>query len=714
MATLTAHTKNEIASQRDIFRLAAAIYSESSNAFQETETQLEIIKCVFVASENEYMVCSELAAKVLDMYKYHISEDEIVELINNTRGVFIKGTIDTEDAYKLTTASYNDSLRAQEKNIDYYINAFISENSIKEPEKCKSAIHQYLYELTTTNINSYYALLKGKNGFQFDEEDISVELAVLGENERHYIHDFLAWDNQEKNITLSNLVYCCLEYCLLVNGDSPNSIIKNFIRRREIYLDTNIIFRALGINGGSRKKVVIAFIEKCKQAKIRIIITGVTKKEFFDTIEYYASQIARFPKGSVYAGAYEQISDYNIYAFYEDWYKDHRDLSVKYFINYVKALYFDLIKKSGIVDGENIPPKIFNSDHFKSLRNSYSASIKNVKQKYRDTYVSDDDRYSLRDSHDATVIRYIETLREQCNDPKDIFLVSTDKILRFWDINRNSISYPIVIYPSQLFLILLKTCGRSQDDYDCFVSFINIRSKSKQISPEKAHIILSGISSITEDIQAQEHLVSAVFDDEFQNIIKHSTSDEDLYRKIQSKSQNYLNNRLMKSQRKVSRLEESLKKKDGVVAQLQSDLTKKDESLSVKIEENERTATELEQTKDNIASFAEKKTRMLLAWKCTIFPIVLLILTIAFALFVFLQFAFSSKEWNCVVPFIQWVKSTPFGQAVGDALYAIDLAIAAALGFALKKWMTNPFNSLYREKKKEELIQHYLEKNKLE
>lgn len=330
------------------------------------------------------------------------------------------------------------------------------------------------------------------------------------------------------------------------------------------------------------------------------------------------------------------------------------------------------------------------------------------------TYVSDDDRYSLRDSHDATVIRYIETLREQCNDPKDIFLVSTDKILRFWDINRNSISYPIVIYPSQLFLILLKTCGRSQDDYDCFVSFINIRSKSKQISPEKAHIILSGISSITEDIQAQEHLVSAVFDDEFQNIIKHSTSDEDLYRKIQSKSQNYLNNRLKKSQRKVSQLEKSLKKKDGVVAQLQSDLTKKDESLSVKIEENERTATELEQTKDNIASFAEKKTRMLLAWKCTIFPIVLLILTIVFALFVFLQFAFSSKEWNCVVPFIQWVKSTPFGQAVGDALYAIDLAIAAALGFALKKWMTNPFNSLYREKKKEELIQHYLEKNKLE
>lgn len=186
---------------------------------------------------------------------------------------------------------------------------------------------------------------------------------------------------------------------------------------------------------------------------------------------------------------------------------------------YVRSLYAELIKKYSIVDDKKVPHQLYDSDEFKAVRNKYSTSIMHIKQGIKDSYWAEDNGYTQRDSHDATLVRYIEVLREECQDDRDIFLVSSDKALRLWDMNRIETTYPVVIYPSQLFLALLKTCGRSQNDYDSFVSFINIHPRSKQITPENAHIILSGISSITEDIKTQEQLVSAVYGKEFQNVI---------------------------------------------------------------------------------------------------------------------------------------------------------------------------------------------------
>ena len=98
--------KMEIAAQKDIFRLAAAIYSIDPNAFSESETQLEIIKCIFASTGNSCFTCSEIAAQVLETYKYHLSEDEVKDIIKNSNRTFVKAIIDTEDVYKLTDKEY--------------------------------------------------------------------------------------------------------------------------------------------------------------------------------------------------------------------------------------------------------------------------------------------------------------------------------------------------------------------------------------------------------------------------------------------------------------------------------------------------------------------------------------------------------------------------------------------------------------------------------
>ena len=713
MSVLSVPLKNDFAMQKDIFRLAAAIYSESSNVVSDEEVQLQIIKCMFTAIGNDYLTMSEIASKLLEIYKYHISEDEVDKVIRKTRGVFQTITKDNEKAVCLTQSTYSECEETQKNNIDSFIDAFIIEKKIDDPEKCKNAIHIYLYELTTTNINSYRILLSGKNGTQFTSNELSVDVSALSDEEKQLVYDFLVWDNLSKNAALGNLVYCCLEYCLLVNGDSPNNLLKGFIRRREIYLDTNVIFRALGINGISRRNIIIAFLRKCKQAKLSLIISHATKTEFFDTVSYYVSQMEKYPRGDIYAGAYEQISDYNIFSFYESWRQEHAQMSLKYFIAYIRSLYLELVKEFGINDDVKIPGATYHSDEFKSVRNTYTASIKNVKQGIKAEYLSDDYHYSNRDSHDATVIRYIELLRKKSDD-KDIFLVSSDRALRLWDMNRLDEEYPVVVYPSQLFLVLLKTCGRSENDYDSFVSFINIRPSSKRVSPENAHIILSGISSITEDIKTQEHLVSAIFSDDFQNVIKNSTSDIELYEKVQRISQNYLDEEMRKKEAEIVGLQANISRYSAEEKAKQKMLDEQDDVLKEKNRTIKQQSEEMHKKQKQITTHAERKTLLKYICKTYVIPILLVILCLLFVSFIALQFIYKDKSWNFAVTFFEWVKTTYFGALVGDYVYSIDAVFAVGVGWLLRKYMINPFNKDKNELRKMDYVQQYIKNNHLD
>lgn len=335
-----------------------------------------------------------------------------------------------------------------------------------------------------------------------------------------------------------------------------------------------------------------------------------------------------------------------------------------------------------------------------------------MKQGIKDSYQSDDYSYSQRDSHDATVVRHIEILRENSRD-KDIFLVSSDKALRLWDMNRTDADYPVVIYPSQLFLVLLKTCGRSENDYDSFVSFINIRPKSKQISPENANIILSGISSITEDIKTQEHLVAAVYSDEFQNVIKNSSSDMDLYEKVQRITQNYLDEELRKKEDQIQSLQTDVSQRGAEVEAMQERFEEQSHALEDSKRQIENQTEELKKKQEQIINLATSKIMAKYIWINYVLPILLALLVVFLVIFIGLQFICKDKEWNFAILFYEWIRSTYFGMCVGDFVYAIDGVFAGIVGYFLKKWMRNPFNATKKKKSKMDLVQKYIDDHQL-
>ncbi len=130
MSVLSVPLTNDIAMQKDIFRLAAAIYSESNDVVSDAEIQLQIIKCMFVATRNDYLTKSEIISMVLEIYKYHISEDEVDNMLRKTKGVFQSVTKDEEKAFCLNQSVYSECEEAQKNNIDSFINAFIDEKKL--------------------------------------------------------------------------------------------------------------------------------------------------------------------------------------------------------------------------------------------------------------------------------------------------------------------------------------------------------------------------------------------------------------------------------------------------------------------------------------------------------------------------------------------------------------------------------------------------------
>lgn len=157
----------------------------------ETTTQIAI--------EHIPMSKADIIAGLLDVYKYHVTEDEIIELIRKSKKTFQIIIEDGSEAYRLTDDVYKHTLELQRKGIDFYIDQFIDAAKIEDREKCKDAIYKYLYELTTTNINSYRILLLGNQGEAFHDSDISVDITELDTDEKVYVRDFLEWNDAAKN-----------------------------------------------------------------------------------------------------------------------------------------------------------------------------------------------------------------------------------------------------------------------------------------------------------------------------------------------------------------------------------------------------------------------------------------------------------------------------------------------------------------------------------
>ena len=674
--------------ESNIFKLSASLYSMRSNDYSKNDVFLHIIKCNFVNLENKAISVDELSASILDNYQINITNDELDLLIKENLSCF---KIDGEGEQRqicLTIEENNKTRKNIEGGIERYIQTYVEK--LPNKEAAKHYIYNYLYKLTTSNITTYKLLL---DKAQTDSLDPS-QLVVDSKEEVEIIRGFLDWDNDEKNRAISEIVMCCLEYCLCVARYDSTALLKDFVENKTLYLDTNIIFRAIGNNGTERRKVVIAFLQKCKDANIRLAILDSTETEFVDTITYHIAKIKEIPRGKIDSRLYVELSDYNIYTFYCDWQVRHKDLQLKYFKEYLISQFKTIIRKYGICNEKFIEDKqdVIICEEYKKVLGRIKSELN---QKYQETDSSAIEQNS-QIIHDVRLVRYVEKKRQESAEVNS-YIISSDKWLRYWAMQKSVEERAVVLFPSQFFLILIKLCGRAQDDLKSFVGFINIRHKTQQLSPSKTNIILSAISSVTEDIKSQESIVETIISNEFEGLVHEKIDDVKLYEHVKEISENYLRAELKEKEIALTETQDKAKIQQQRITELEKLKNDTDE--------------ELEKQKRNNYDVIKKLTKwkFLFSWWGS--QILLFLLVIVVFSFLASQFL-PITEKNFVFRFFQYIKQSFFGKENDGVVYIVDSVLFGGTCFIIKKFFKNPFNKKKREEYREKLIQNYQQSQK--
>ena len=540
----------------ELFRLAAILYADNNYEVSTQTIHKKIIESALSANGNQFISIPSLCAKVSDLYELVFSEEDVINVICNPKNEgFEISSFKGERMVKLTMQREGVIVsKIKDQTIDDYISEF---EQIFHLE-AKNVIYKFLYELFNNDIQNFQRLTNIKNGptgslYKVDNHNYS-------EQEKEIINSFLQWDNPLKDKAIFDLSSYAIEYSILTNN---SAISIQSLRNKQIYLDTNVIYRALGINGSSREILTKTFLQKFNEVGEKLYISKYTESEFKDSIKFHVDNIEKFntPRVSseVYIGA--SVND-EIYNYYHKWRTNKANSSTSLFLAHIYNLYEQLKIEYKIIVN-NICPFDPDSNEVNQQLQNMSSQILSKKAEV-DITTYDHSAYI-----DAQNILWIEQIRGRvCRNIHDAnsFLISTDQTLRRWDYWRSD-NIPVVLLPSQWLSIVLRFLSRTNNDYKSFVSFLNLRNNEHVISGEQLQVVLAGIGEITTQVETQKRLVDILIDNRFKNILDGDNDNAELYDRARQFAKSELENEIDTLKKQQSDLERKVSKLENVVSE---------------------------------------------------------------------------------------------------------------------------------------------------
>ena len=368
-------------------------------------------------------------------------------------------------------------------------------------ETTQALILHFLYEMFTTNLEGYKLLLQEKY-------DLITESTRYSEEEKTIINDFLNWPDEGKNKAVYDLAGYSLEYCMMTNKKDASLNVQN-LKNKSFYIDTNIIYRAIGLNGDNLKRRADLFLSKFKEVGESLVISQSTYVEFADTIDYYIDKIDKSLRPRVNSKVISEfINEDSVFLYYYKWCIGRQNRDARFFRDWILSEFDSLRSKYEIGQEINYP---YDKESRKEDIDNYTSSI----------HAFDTDKSITSAEYDAENVLWVEEKRKDNADDifqSKAFLLSSDNMLRRWDYQRNSHRIPIVMSPSQWLNIILHYVERTTDDYRSFISFLTLNVRTEVWPIDMLSSIITGISEATSDIEQQQNLV--------RNFIERNTFDE--------------------------------------------------------------------------------------------------------------------------------------------------------------------------------------------
>lgn len=505
-----------------IFRLSAMLYENENYNVGKDNTLKKIIESIFVANENKPLEMIEVIKVCNEQYKLFVDEKEIHRIILNKYHEKFNLTRQGDGqqfTVNLSSSRY-EYLKNKENtyNMIRYIDEFIRDKDFNDDVICevKELIVKFLYQLFTSNLNCYDYFLNGKpSGLNY-----SIDYKRYSPDEVDIINSFLSYENENKDKAVFDIVNLSLDYCILT-GDN-NQIYIEGLNNKVFYLDTNIIYRALGINGDNRKILTIKFLEKCLNTGISIRLSKFTISEFKNSVKYYINRIKRNKVWNIDSEVYcKYSSGKDIINLYHEWRLGRKNPNLEHFEAYIMSLYEGFIKDYKIVEDY----KVYfdeNSSKFKEMIEDYSVSM----SKYK---VSESETACSVDAKNIILINEKRKLKNK-NNTKFLetryFMISTDQKLKEWNYRQIESEVPIILLPTQWLNITLRYGSRTKDDYKSFSNFIMLNKIRDDVDREKLITVLGGISELTTDIKYQSMFAEQLIEQKANNIIENDNVSE--------------------------------------------------------------------------------------------------------------------------------------------------------------------------------------------
>lgn len=542
--------------QENVFRLSARIFADKNYELSPVVLHRAIVEdALYQLNNNDGISLYYLIKYIEDEYLLSFSESEVKKVLHdpkNGKRFYAKPIQDGSFLYLLNVNRRIILDKRNTKTLGDFISQYIRENNVSETSSEK--IYRYLYDVYTNNVDSFNRLLAAKNVKEI------ASFHAPNADDAKIINGFLDWDNPEKNEAIFNLASYALEYCMLTCKKGSSLKIEN-LQRKRFYLDTNILYRALGINGKERQERTLSFFKKLNETNSELLLSKVTVSEFENSLSSYIKKLKKTEMPAVHSKVYTEYVDYDdIWRYYHDWASKNPNPSIEVFEVLLDSQFKSIQEKYHIVEDQFSP---FKEEEKEPLLKEMTSSIRRYSaDKYYDT--------AYNDAHN---ILWVESARKKGEDSifsTKTFLLSSDWNLHRWDSKEYSHENPIVIMPSQWLSILLRFGNRTPDDFKSFVCFLNIQTKDGVLSSEQISVILAGISAMTTNIEQQKYFLESIIEKEFKEGARGLTNDQ--LRKIAEKeAERMLQERLENAENRASYME-------GNIAELKLKLNTKEQN----------------------------------------------------------------------------------------------------------------------------------------
>ena len=477
-----------------LFRLALVV-NTSHSKFIDNLTNI-IVYALYVSNleKKEIHIC-ELKNTIEELSGLEFTEKEIKQALTGRESYFC---ITDKEILGLTEEG-NKKIHAEKaKEFERILSKYIEVYDInRKPDEIKSLIYKFLYDCMENNIESLLKVVTGA------EKTKSLSpLEQLSNEDRKIINDFIDWNDESKNVLLYDIVSFAVDYCQLTVKKNKSNF-STILQGKRFYLDTNIIFRMMGLNNEQRKETTLRFINKCKEAKIKLCMTSLTKIETLNSIQYHVGQVKKIMQG--YCGNGKALSKLYEKSDYEDGFltvylswSNNNGVTAHYdeFSQYLKKYFYEITNGIDIVDVGKI----------------------SLNESLLDDYIDSKDGKITKENaeYDVKNLLYVNKKRKLSSDTigwnVEEYLISADHKLIRWSNNNFSKENPLVVLPSVWYSIILKVQGRAKDDIKAFSEFIKIRYIQDKPA-ENINYLINSVCQKTSNGVLQDMLFDQIAED---------------------------------------------------------------------------------------------------------------------------------------------------------------------------------------------------------